>query len=112
MSDGKRFYSEEQCIAAIRSMKGDVDVIFRQLMTGAYASPDTFANNWAHLIEMVKEMKPFLSQPGVTDRIMQTDAMLMTDLLAITYAVAIVENFLACLERQARGGNSQGSNPA
>ncbi|WP_410515798.1 hypothetical protein QO152_19585 [Pantoea allii] len=89
---------EAAFMAAIRTMKADVDVIFTQLAAGAYVSMDTFTNNWAHLIMRVKEMKPLLSQPGVKDIITRTDMMLMADLLAITYTVAIVENFLSCLE--------------
>jgi len=91
-------------MAAIRSMKAGVDVIFQQLTAGAYVCPDTFVNNWAHLITRVKEMKPLISQPGVTDIIVRTDMMLMADLLAIIYAVGIVENFLGCLEHHVRRG--------
>lgn len=94
-------------MAAIRSMKADVDVIFRQLTAGAYVCPDTFANNWAHLIGRLKEMKPLISQPGVADMVARTDMMLMADLLAIIYAVGIVENFLTCLEHHVRRGDGQ-----
>lgn len=95
---------EASLMAAIRGMKADVDVIFGQLTRGHYASPDTFANNWAHLTGMVKEMKPLLSQPGVTEMIKRTDMMLMADLQAIVYAVGIVENYLACQEHHVRKG--------
>ncbi|MCU7369309.1 hypothetical protein N5E15_22315 [Pantoea stewartii] len=98
---------EASLMAAVRAMKAEVDVIFRQLTASAYASPDTFANNWAHLIARVKEMKPLISQPGVADTVVRTDVMLMADLLAIIYAVGIVENFLACLEHQFKKGDGQ-----
>ncbi|WP_405425002.1 hypothetical protein [Pantoea stewartii] len=107
MSDADIPHDEASLMAAIRTMKTDVDVIFKQLTAGVYASPDTFANNWAHLTGRVKKMAPLMSQPGFTDMIMRKDMMLMADLLAIIYAVGIVENFLACLEHQIRKGDGQ-----
>ena len=83
-------------------MKADVDVIYTQLMDGTYADPDTFINNWAHLMDWVKKMKPVLSGPGVTDTLMRVDVRLAADLLAMTHAVQIIENFMRCLEHQAR----------
>jgi hypothetical protein len=80
----------------------DIDLFFTQLKSGVYASPDTFANNWAHLIRVINEIKPILIKPGVTEALVRTDRQLMTDLQAITHAVEIIENFLACLEHQAR----------
>ncbi|WP_235318736.1 hypothetical protein [Pantoea stewartii] len=93
---------EQSCVAAIRAMKADVDVILTQLRSGHYASPDTFVNNWGYLIDKVKEMKPILSKPGVTEMLLHTDVMLMADLLAITHAVEIIGNFMDCLARHAR----------
>ncbi|WP_289368149.1 hypothetical protein [Pantoea stewartii] len=90
------------CLAAIRSMKADIDVIIRQLKSGRYVSTDTFANNWAHLLRMIEEMKPFLVQPGFADMIVRTDMLLMADLLAITHAVEIVRNFMRFLGNDPR----------
>ncbi|MEJ1268956.1 hypothetical protein WDV93_24735 [Pantoea ananatis] len=52
-------------------------------------------------------MKPLLSQPRVTEKLMQTDALLMADLLGITHAVEIIENFLTCLDNQVKEGHNQ-----
>lgn len=89
------------CMRAIRLMKADIDVILMQLRSGQYASPDTFVNNWEHLIQRVLAIKPLLNQPGVTDLLVCQDKSLMTDLLAITHAVALVGHFLACIGHQA-----------
>ena len=88
-------------------MKSDIDVLFTQLRNGAYSRPDTFTNNWAHLMRMVKEMKPLLSEPGVTETLLRADILLLADLLALVNSIEIIENFLACLERQLREENSK-----
>nr|WP_246872108.1 hypothetical protein [Pantoea ananatis] len=88
-------------------MKADVDAIYTQLRHGTYADPDTFANNWAHLMDRVKKMTPVLSEPGVTETLLRTDVRLTAELLAMTHAVGIIENFMRCLERQAAEGGRQ-----
>ena len=107
MSDGKHPSHEERLITAVRMMKADIDAIYTQLRDGAYADPDTFVNNWAHLMERVKKMKPALSEPGVTETLLRTDVRLTAELLAMTHAVDIIENFMKCLERQAAEGGRQ-----
>jgi len=82
-------------------MKADVDVLYAQLRSGACASPGTFASNWGHLIRVVNEMKPMLSEPGVKETLVLKDVELMADLLAMTHSVEIIENFMRCLEHQA-----------
>lgn len=62
--------------------------------------PDTFVNNWAHLIDRVKKMTPVLSEPGVMEALLRTDVMAAAELLAMTHAVGIIENFMRCLEHQ------------
>ena len=81
-------------------MKADLDAIYTQLRDGTYADPNTFVNNWAHLIDRVKQMKPVLSEPGVMEALLRTDVMIAAELLAMTHAVGIVENFMRCLEHQ------------
>nr|WP_246874785.1 MULTISPECIES: hypothetical protein [Pantoea] len=88
-------------------MKADIDAIYTQLRDGAYADPNTFVNNWAHLMERIKKMKPALSEPGVTETLLRTDVRLTAELLAMTHAVDIIENFMKCLERQAAEGGRQ-----
>lgn len=88
-------------------MKADIELFFTQLRSGTYAHPDTFANNWAHLIRVLSEIRPVLSKPGVIDMLLQTDKQLVSDLQAITSAVEIIDNFLACLERLGREGDSK-----
>lgn len=102
MSDDNQTTHEQRYLAAVRSIKADIDLFFTQLRSGAYASPDTFANNWAHLIRVINEIKPMLSEPGVAETLLQKDRQLITDLQAITYAVEIIENFLASLEHLSR----------
>lgn len=106
MSDDEELSNEQRMTAAVRSMKADIDVLYTQLRNGAYASPDTFANNWAHMIRMVEEMKPFFSKPDVTEALLRSDVRLLADLLAIIYSMEIIENFLGCLENQARQNHS------
>ncbi|PWK94653.1 hypothetical protein C7431_110149 [Pantoea allii] len=101
MSDGKHPSHEERLITAVRMMKADVDAIYTQLRDGTYADPDTFVNNWTHLMDRVKQMTPVLSEPGVTETLLRTDVRLTAELLAMTHAVGIIENFMRCLERQA-----------
>ncbi|WP_162286884.1 cob(I)yrinic acid a,c-diamide adenosyltransferase [Pantoea stewartii] len=100
MSDGDKAYCEEQCIAAIRGMKADVEVILTQLKNGHYACHEILANNLAHLIRMGTELKPLLSQPGVSDMLLRTDVYLMADLLALTHTAEVIENVLACLKQR------------
>nr|WP_246872159.1 hypothetical protein [Pantoea ananatis] len=88
-------------------MKADVDAIYTQLRDGTYADPDTFVNNWAHLMDRVKKMTPVLSEPGVTETLLRTDVRLTAELLAMTHAVGIIENFMRYLERQAAEGGRQ-----
>lgn len=101
MSDENQPSHEEKLITAVRMMKADVDAIYTQLRDGTYADPDTFVNNWAHLMDRVKKMTPVLSEPGVTETLLRTDVRLTAELLAMTHAVGIIENFMKCLERQA-----------
>ncbi len=82
-------------------LKADVDVLFTQLKSGDYSSPDTFANNLHHLLRMVKDIEPFLAQSGLIDRLARTDLLLTADLLGIVSSVAILGNFIHCLSRQA-----------
>ncbi|MGP2522120.1 hypothetical protein ACTUSX_19820 [Pantoea ananatis] len=107
MSDGKQPSHEERLITAVRMMKADIDAIYTQLRDGAYADPDTFVNNWTHLMERVKKMTPALSEPGVTETLLRTDVLLTAELLAMTHAVGIIENFMKCLERQAAESGRQ-----
>jgi len=107
VSDGKQPSHEERLITAVRIMKADIDAIYTQLRDGAYADPNTFVNNWAHLMERIKKMKPALSEPGVTETLLRTDVRLTAELLAMTHAVDIIENFMKCLERQAAEGGRQ-----
>ncbi|WP_210504836.1 hypothetical protein [Pantoea ananatis] len=107
MSDGKQPSHEERLITAVRMMKADIDAIYTQLRDGTYADPDTFVNNWAHLMDRVKKMTPVLSEPGVTETLLRTDVRLTAELLAMTHAVDIIENFMKCLERQAAEGGRQ-----
>ncbi|MDF7787451.1 hypothetical protein P4910_18490 [Pantoea stewartii] len=107
MSEDTPLSRQQSYITAVKSMKSDIDVLYTQLRNGAYSSPDTFANNWAHLMRVVNEMKPLLSEPGVTERLLHTDVLLLADLLALVNSIEIIENFLACLERQAREENSK-----
>jgi len=107
VSDNNQLSGEQRMAAAVKSMKTDIDVLYTQLRKGTYASPDTFANNWAHLIRMVEEMKPLLTKPDVKEALLRSDVLLVADLLAITYSVEIIENFLVCLENQAREGRCQ-----
>jgi len=88
-------------------MKADLDAIYTQLWDGTYADPDTFVNNWAHLMDRVKQMTPVLREPGVTETLLRTDVMLTAELLAMTHAVGIIENFMRCLERHAKEGGRQ-----
>ncbi|WP_275234922.1 hypothetical protein [Pantoea ananatis] len=92
---------------AVRAMKADLDAIYTQLRDGTYADPDTFVNNWAHLMDRVKQMTPVLSEPGVTETLLRVDVRLAAELLAMTHAVGIIENFMRCLERQATEGGRQ-----
>ncbi|MEB6534112.1 hypothetical protein MXM51_06065 [Pantoea stewartii] len=94
-------------IVKISALKADIDVIFIQLRHGGYASMDTFANNWAHLIRRVQDIKPLLSRPGVTETLLRTDVRLTADLMAISYAVEIIENFMACAAQQAKDGKDR-----
>lgn len=71
-------------------MKADVDGLYAQLRSGAYASLGTFANNWGHLIRVVNEMKPMLSEPGVAEMLVLKDVELIADLLAMTHSVEII----------------------
>ncbi|MEJ1269048.1 hypothetical protein WDV93_25290 [Pantoea ananatis] len=107
MSDGKQPSHEEGLITAVRMMKADVDAIYTQLRDGAYADPDTFVNNWAHLMDRVKQMTPVLSGSGVTETLLRVDVRLTAELLAMTHAVGIIENFMRCLERQAAEGGGR-----
>ena len=105
MSDGDKAWSEEQCIAAIRGMKADVEVILTQLKSGHYVCHETLANNLAHLIRMGTELKPWLSQPGVSDMLLRTDVSLMAELTALIHTAEIIENVLACLKHSpGKGG--------
>ena len=105
MSDGDKAWSEEQCIAAIRGMKADVEVILTQLKSGHYVCHETLANNLAHLIRMGTELKPLLSQPGVSDMLLRTDVSLMAELTALIHTAEIIENVLACLKHSpGKGG--------
>jgi len=107
VSEGTPLSRQQSLIAAVKSKKSDIDVLYAQLRSGAYASPDTFANNWAHLIRVVNEMKPLLSEAGVTETLLRTDVLLLADLLALVNSIEVIENFLACLEHQAREENSK-----
>ena len=107
MSDENQPSHEEKLITAVRMMKADVDAIYTQLRDGTYADPDTFVNNWAHLMDRVKKMTPVLREPGVTETLLRTDVRLTAELLAMTHAVGIIENFMKCLERQAAEGGRQ-----
>ncbi|WP_210453390.1 hypothetical protein [Pantoea ananatis] len=107
MSDENQLSHEEKLITAVRMMKADVDAIYTQLRDGTYADPDTFVNNWAHLMDRVKKMTPVLSEPGVTETLLRTDVRLTAELLAMTHAVGIIENFMRYLERQAAEGGRQ-----
>ncbi len=51
MSDDNQPHPDEKLMKAVRSMKADLDAIYTQLRDGTYADPDTFVNNWAHLID-------------------------------------------------------------
>jgi len=88
-------------------MKADLNAIYTQLRDGNYADPDTFVNNWAHLMDRVKKMQPVLSVPGVTETLLHMDVRLTAELLAMTHAVGIIENFMKCLERQTRENGSK-----
>lgn len=103
---------ERSCIAAIRAMKPDIDVILTQLRSGRYASPDTFVNNWAYLTEKLTEIKPLLSQAGVTDALLRTDIRLMADLLALVTAVEIMDNFMGTLAHHANQLKNQPDSPS
>ncbi|WP_282497951.1 hypothetical protein [Pantoea stewartii] len=107
MSDDDKSSPEQRYLVAARSIKADIDLFFAQLRSGAYASPDTFANNWAHLIRVINEIRPILSEPGVTETLLQKDRQLMTDLQAIACAVEIIENFLVCLQNMAGRDNGK-----
>ncbi|MDN4128402.1 hypothetical protein [Pantoea ananatis] len=107
MSDENQPTYEERLIKAVRLMKADVDAIYTQLRDGTYADPDTFINNWTHLMDRVKNMKPVLSKPGVMETLMRMDVQLTAELLAITYSVQIIENFIRCMEHQARENGSK-----
>lgn len=82
-------------------LKANVDVVFEQLKSGDYVSPDTFANNLQHLLRMAEEVQPYLEHPGLIERLAATDLMLTADLLGIVSSVNIMGNFIACLSRQA-----------
>jgi len=101
VSDNDQPHPDEKLMKAVRSMKADLDAIYTQLRDGTYSDPDTFVNNWAHLIDRVKQMKPVLSEPGVIEALLRADVTTAAELLAMTHAVGIVENFMRCLERQA-----------
>lgn len=107
MSEGDPLSRQQSLIAAVKSMKSDIDVLYAQLRSGTYVSQDTFVNNWAHLIRVVNEMNPLLSEPGVTETLLRTDILLLADLLALANSIEIIENFLACLEHQAREETSK-----
>jgi len=100
VSDNCKISREQRHIAVVRSIKADTDVLYTQLRSGVCSSPDTFANNRAHLIRAVNDIKPVLSEPGVMETLLQTDVLIYADLLAMTRSVEIIENFLACLEHQ------------
>lgn len=100
MSDDNQPHPDVKIMKAVRSMKADLDAIYTQLRDGTYADPDTFVNNWAHLIDRVKKMTPVLSEPGVMEALLRTDVMAAAELLAMTHAVGIIENFMQCLEHQ------------
>ncbi|KGL53786.1 MULTISPECIES: hypothetical protein [Pantoea] len=100
MSDDNKPSHEERLITSVRMMKADMDAIYTQLRDGVYADPDTFVNNWAHLIDRVKQMTPVLREPGVTETLLRIDVLLTAELLAMTHAVGIIENFMRCLEHQ------------
>lgn len=100
MSDNDQPHPDEKLMKAVRSMKADLDAIYTQLRDGTYADPDTFVNNWAHLIDRVNKMTPVLSEPGVMEVLLRTDVMAAAELLAMTHAVGIIENFMRCLEHQ------------
>lgn len=99
--------TEPPYIETIRSLKADIDVIFTQLSRGDYASPDTFANNWEHLMRMIEEVEPLLRKPEVMGALASTDLMLAADLLAVSRSVAIIENFITCLARRAADGRGR-----
>ncbi|WP_246876508.1 hypothetical protein [Pantoea ananatis] len=86
MSDDNQPGYDERLITSVRSMKADLDAIYTQLRDGTYADPDTFVNNWAHLIDRVNKMTPVLSEPGVMEVLLRTDVMAAAELLAMTHA--------------------------
>ncbi|WP_347449297.1 hypothetical protein [Pantoea stewartii] len=64
MSDENQPTYEEDLIKAVRLMKADVDAIYTQLRDGTYADPDTFINNWAHLMDRLKKWSPPSASPA------------------------------------------------
>lgn len=92
---------EEVVLSTLRDMKEGLDVLVSQLSTGDYASPDTFANNWAHLSLLSQDISTYLRSPGVMDMIVRTDLLLAADLIAVSRFTAIMENFMACTARRA-----------
>ncbi|WP_367144384.1 hypothetical protein [Pantoea stewartii] len=93
--------NEQAYLQTVMKLKAHVDVVFEQLKSGDYVSPDTFANNLQHLLSMAEEVQPYLKHPGLIERLAATDLMLTADLLGIVSSVAILGNFIACLSRQA-----------
>jgi len=99
--------TEPYYMAALRSLKKDMDVLIRQLSEGDYASPDTFANNWAYLSRLSEGMNVYMTNPGVLDILVRVDLVLAADLLAVSRSVAIIENFMKCAARRAAHTNVQ-----
>ncbi|MCK0553221.1 hypothetical protein KFO32_09135 [Pantoea ananatis] len=92
----------------LRNMKSDTDILLDQLTKGDYLTPDTFANNWALLVRLVEAVNDNLVKPGVAEKLVQADPFLMADLMSLSRAVAIVENFMACETRRAHTDERSG----
>lgn len=99
-----QFHEAQEVMKIISVMKQETDFIMDQLSEGDYASTDTFANNWLHLVRTYEQLQLHLTAPGVMDVIVNTDILLAADLIATARAISMVNNFMRCAKRQALPG--------
>lgn len=89
-------------------MKHEMDFLMAQLSEGDYASTDTLANNWLHLLRGYARLQSHLTVPGVMDLIVQKDLLLAADLIATGRTISVVSNFMRCAEKQAQRVRQRG----